>query len=51
MMEISMEQFRELDRHARAYGWEIGRGKKIGKAVTASSDNPFLKEGWDSDLD
>lgn len=36
----------EIDRNARAYGFEIGRGQEIGPQVNASEDNPFLSRDW-----
>jgi hypothetical protein len=40
------EELEELDRNARAYGFEIGRGKDIKEVVSASDDNPFLYNDW-----
>lgn len=36
----------DLDRNARAYGWEIGRGKTLGETVEMSPDNPFRDPDW-----
>lgn len=36
----------EIDRNARAYGWEVGRGQGCGQQVKASPDNPFMDENW-----
>jgi len=36
----------ELDRNARAYGWEIGRGAVLGRQVESSPGNPFLDAAW-----
>jgi hypothetical protein len=36
----------EMDRNARAYGWEIGRGQLISPNVYVSEDNPFMDEDW-----
>jgi hypothetical protein len=45
-MEISQEQLDEIDRNARAYGFEIGRGKALTKNLNMSDDNPFLESSW-----
>ena len=36
----------ELDRNARAYGFEVGRGRVIRPNMKASVDNPFLHQDW-----
>ena len=37
----------EIDRNARAYGYEIGRGHPLAKFIPVASDgNPFLKFDW-----
>lgn len=36
----------EVDRNARAYGWEIGRGRALTEVVDYSPDNPFLDPDW-----
>jgi hypothetical protein len=36
----------EIDRNARAYGYEVGRGKSLAKGVETSEDNPFLDLNW-----
>ncbi len=36
----------EIDRNARAYGYEIGRGQQLGREITTSQDNPFLDPNW-----
>lgn len=36
----------EIDRNARAYGWEVGRGRSIDEVFESSPDNPFLDPGW-----
>jgi hypothetical protein len=40
-------EVREIDRNARAYGWEVGRrGIAPPPAIASSPDNPFLDSGW-----
>lgn len=39
-------QLEGIDRNARAYGWEVGRGQEIGSEVQTSDDNPFLDPDW-----
>lgn len=41
----------EIDRCARAYGWEVGRGQPMGKQITTSPDNPFMNIHWRDELD
>jgi hypothetical protein len=36
----------EIDRNARAYGWEIGRGKELQDHIEISPDNPFKDLSW-----
>lgn len=36
----------EVDRNARAYGWEIGRGQPIGWEIKTTPGNPFLDPDW-----
>lgn len=36
--------------NARAYGWEVGRGKPIQDGLFTHPDNPFTKPDWDKDL-
>jgi hypothetical protein len=43
---FTFDELGELDRNARAYGFEIGRGKKMEDIVSASEDNPFLHTDW-----
>lgn len=40
------DEIEELDRNARAYGWEIGRGQPIGPQIETTPDNPFLNPDW-----
>jgi hypothetical protein len=39
-------QLDEIDRNARAYGWEIGRGQSISEQVETTEGNPFLDPNW-----
>jgi 8-oxo-dGTP pyrophosphatase MutT (NUDIX family) len=37
----------EMDRNARAYGYEVGRGRPIAAEILSlSKDNPFLDRDW-----
>lgn len=36
----------EMDRNARAFGWEIGNGKSIDDVIESTSENPFLDPNW-----
>jgi hypothetical protein len=37
----------EIDRNARAYGFEVGRGQALTAQIAGlSDDNPFVKKGW-----
>ncbi len=36
----------EIDRNARAYGFEIGRGQALAERIESSEDNPFLDPNW-----
>lgn len=41
------ERLEEIDRNARAYGWEVGKGRPVtGEILMTSSDNPFLDPNW-----
>lgn len=48
---MTSRDIKEIDRNARAYGFEIGRGHPLGELVAVSKDNPFLDPDWASDLD
>jgi hypothetical protein len=37
---------KEHDRNARAYGYEVGKGAKLGRVVLATDDNPFMDPDW-----
>jgi len=44
---LTQEQLEEIDRNARAYGFEIGRGSPlIAKLDNISPDNPFIDPNW-----
>lgn len=48
----SIEEFEESDRNARAYGFEIGRGKPLVEKLTyLSTDNPFMDPLWKSKME
>lgn len=44
--ELLCDQTDEIDRNARAYGWEIGRGQIISKKLNTSEGNPFMDPNW-----
>lgn len=35
-----------IDRNARAYGWEIGRGHTLTATITSHEPNPFHDPDW-----
>lgn len=39
---FSIDLIREIDRNARGYGFEVGRGEAQGDVITPSPDNPFV---------
>lgn len=41
----------EMDRNARAYGWEIGQGREIATDVEFSDDNPFKDPNWRDNIE
>lgn len=45
-MEIDLSKIFSLDQAARAYGWEVGRGKPISETIEISEDNPFMDSKW-----
>lgn len=49
-VELTQEELDEIDRNARAYGFEIGRGKPLTKKFDASEDNPFLDPNWKDNI-
>jgi hypothetical protein len=48
---VPAEDIFDIDRQARAYGFEIGRGKSLIAAVLTSDDNPFLDRDWRSNIE
>lgn len=44
--EVHETDIEEVDRNARAYGFEIGRGAPLKKTVETSNDNPFMSPDW-----
>ncbi len=36
----------EIDRNARAYGYEVGKGQELRAHIESSEDNPFLDASW-----
>jgi hypothetical protein len=36
----------EMDRNARAYGWEIGNGQDLKDVIDVHDENPFLTSNW-----
>lgn len=45
---ITEEELEEIDRTARAFGWQLGSGKSImvGGTLCTTEDNPFLAKNW-----
>lgn len=50
-MSLNPPELIELDRQARAYGWEIGHGQPLGKEINTSEDNPFMDPNWRDHID
>lgn len=47
MFFVPLETLEEIDRNARAYGWEIGKGQTIGEPELDTTDgNPFEDPNW-----
>lgn len=46
MIHLTSMEVEEIDRVARAYGFEIGRGQQIAEIIEVGEDNPFLKQDW-----
>lgn len=44
---FTSEEVAEIDRNARAFGWEVGRGAPLTRIVASSPENPFLNKDWD----
>lgn len=42
----TQKQVDEIDRSARAYGWEIGNGQSIVAKLNTSKSNPFMDPNW-----
>jgi hypothetical protein len=41
----------EVDRNARAYGWEVGNGHPLVEQInTLSEDNPFMNAYWKNNM-
>lgn len=46
---LDVRYFEELDRNARAYGFEVGRGHPLTEKLEyLSPDNPFMDREWRS---
>lgn len=45
-MLYTKDDLDEIDRNARAYGFEIGRGRALAEGIETSEDNPFLSPNW-----
>lgn len=44
---IIEDLFKDADRNARAYGWEVGHGQPLTEQINGlSDDNPFLDDNW-----
>lgn len=46
VIPMTKERLEELDRQARAYGWEVGNGKPLDISFELSRNNPFAYENW-----
>lgn len=46
-ISVTEGEMNSIDMNARAYGWEVGRGAKLGERIeNPSDDNPFLNPNW-----
>lgn len=43
---LNAENLAAIDRNARAYGYEIGKGAPLMEIVLSSPGNPFTNPGW-----
>lgn len=44
---LRLDKLDEIDRNARAYGWEVGHGHPLtDKIESTSEENPFLRANW-----
>lgn len=44
---MTVEKIEAIDRNARAYGYEVGKGANLAQVIhTLSDDNPFLDKDW-----
>lgn len=44
---LIQKELDEIDRNARAYGYDVGRGHPLTKEIAeVSEDNPFLDPNW-----
>lgn len=41
---------RDIDRNARAYGWEIGHGQTLKYMVKLTRKNPFRDPNWENHI-
>lgn len=49
--ELAMRNQEEMDRNARAYGWEACRQGTLAENFTSlSEDNPFINPNWRKDM-
>lgn len=45
------EALLEMDRNARAYGFEVGRGAPLVDEIGPSPDNPFMDLEWREEVE
>lgn len=49
--KLDQETMDEIDRNARAFGWEIGHGAiLVGGTVCTSDNNPFMSKDWKKEM-
>lgn len=43
---LARSELVEIDRNARAYGFEVGRGALLAEVIEYAEDNPFVDPNW-----
>lgn len=48
---VPLDKLDEIDRNARAYGFDVGQGAPLAEKLTTSAANPFLDPNWREQLE
>lgn len=43
---LALSELVEIDRNARAYGFEVGRGAPLAEVIEYAGGNPFIDPSW-----